>query len=95
MPKYKIFAGLGGGFGGAEYIDTFEFDNKTKAFQYAYDYAVDIYELYNGAHGLLTWQDCYNDLYESWNEEPDPDEVDDYYRNEVESWIDYWVEEST
>lgn len=44
MKKFKIYAGLGGGFGGADYIDTLEFNNKDEALDYAYQEAVYIKE---------------------------------------------------
>lgn len=37
MPKFKIFAGLSGGFGGPEYHGTYEYPNRDEAMKDAYD----------------------------------------------------------
>ena len=48
MPKYKIFAGLGGGFGGATYITTIDNVEKSDAELEAYEKACNIYYNYGG-----------------------------------------------
>ena len=91
--KYAIFAGLSGGFGGAtfQYVDNF--DSEYEALDAAYDKAVEEYESYEGCHGLMDWEDVRNDLRESFGEEPGEEDVRERYIEEVESWIDYRVEE--
>ena len=90
--KYAIFAGFGGS-GGAifQYVD--DFDSEDEALGAAHDKAVEEYESYEGCYGLMDLEDIRNDLRESWNEEPDEDDVRERYLEEVESWLDYRVEE--
>lgn len=101
--KYKIYAGLGGSFGGATYVDTLEFENEEHASEYAYEVAIDEYEKYEGFHGLKTYNDCIaeaekyvlegdfasNDIYVNKLEEC----AREIYNEEMERWIDYYVEE--
>lgn len=91
--KYAIFAGLSGSFGGAtfQYVD--EFDSEDEALGTARDMAISEYESYEGCHGLMDWEDVRDDLRESFGEEPGEDDVRERYIEEVESWIDYRVEE--
>lgn len=92
MTKYKIYAGLGGGFGGANYQGTHEFATENEACNYAYNLAVEEYQSYEGCHGILSWDDCREDLLDF-----DPDiEIDDgdvfcRYQEEIEAWIQYYV----
>ena len=91
MAWYKIYAGLGGGFGGANYEGTHEFDTQDEALKYAYHAAVECYQSYEGNYGVLDWEECKEACIESgWNY--DDDTVDDYYLEEIESWIDYYVD---
>ena len=55
MPKFKIYAGLSGGFGGAHYHCTDEFIDHADAERYARELAMEEYESYGGYHGLYTW----------------------------------------
>ena len=91
--KYAIFAGLNGSFGGAtfQYVD--DFNSEEEALNTAYDKAVEVYESYEGCHGLMDLEDVRNDLRESFGEEPGEDDVRERYLEEVESWLDYGVEE--
>ena len=88
MPFYKIYAGLGGGFGGADYIATEEFDNEEDAEQYAFEQAVEEYQSYEGLRGLFNRE-------EAIEENPDltEEDLDDLEREDMESWIEYWVKE--
>lgn len=93
MKKFKIYAGLGGGFGGADYVGTLEFDNRDEALNYAYQEATDIYESYEGTNGILSMEEIEEDLRKSWGEEPGDDDVRECYLEELEYWIEYYVEE--
>lgn len=89
MAIYKIYYGLGGGFGGAENNEP-EFarlPDKETAENLAYELACDEYESYAGLHGLRD--------YDQIMEEEECDEVtaEEIFREERESWLDYWVEE--
>ncbi len=96
MAKYRLYAGLNGGFGGAVYQGTEEFRSQEEAEWRAYDLAWEEYESYGGNHGLIDWDGCYDDLLESeWidphsqTQEEIERMVDDHYREQVESWIVY------
>lgn len=88
MKKYKIYAGLGGGFGGAEYIETVKFNSLIEAEDYALDVAVEIYESYVGNYGLRTIDEIIEE------DEVDFDEAVDIYNEEMHNWIEYYAEES-
>ena len=96
MAKYRLYAGLSGGFGGAVYQGTFECKSQQEAEWQAYDIAWEEYESYGGNHGLLDRDAVYEDLLESeWiepgaqSEEEIERMVDDHYREQVEGWIEY------
>lgn len=91
--KFKIYAGLGGGFGGASYIETIEANTREEAEEYARQCAIDDYESYEGSHGILSRDDVFEDLIESFGEEPLEEDIDLKYMEEVEGWITYYVEE--
>lgn len=91
MAWFKIYAGLGGGFGGSDYCGTYEFDNEDQALDAAREEAIEIYESYEGNYGLLNWDECKETCIESgWGDNDDI--VDEYYQEEIESWIVYEVE---
>lgn len=83
--KYKIYAGLGGGFGGATYQETGTFANKKDAMDYAYELAVQEYEQYDGLHGLRSVDMIMDE--EGYSEE----EAYDEWCQEMESWLDFYV----
>lgn len=89
---YDIYAGLGGGFGGATFQATEEYIDEDSATEVAYEIAVEIYQSYEGMHGILCWEECKEILEEEWDEVTDED-VNDYYREEVEGWIEYYAVE--
>lgn len=91
--KFEIYVGLGGGFGGASYIETIEANTREEAEEYARQCAIDDYESYEGSHGILSRDDVFEDLIESFGEEPLEEDVDLKYMEEVEGWITYYVEE--
>lgn len=91
--KYAIFAGLSGGFGGATFQYADEFDSEDEALGAARGMAITEYESYEGCHGLMDWEDVRDDLRESFGDEPGEDDIRERYIEEVESWIDYRVEE--
>ena len=93
MAKYRIFAGMDGGFGGADEICVREFPFEEDAMEYAYQEAVAEYQSYEGFHGVFDRNDVRQDLLLSFGKEPTDDEIENKYWEEVESWIDYYVEE--
>ena len=95
MAWYKIYAGLGGGFGGPNYQGTFEYDSYDEAMEDACRMAREEYESYEGNYGLPNWEECRDDLIESGYDEPDDNEVNEAYEESIESWIDYYVDEAS
>lgn len=101
MKVYKIYAGLGGGFGGAEFQGTYEFNTPEEADKAAYDMAWEIYESYGGNHGLSDWDAVYEDCLESeWIDPASMTEseieqvVNDAYIETVEGWLEYYAKET-
>lgn len=101
MPKFKIYAGLGGGFGGATYQGTWEYRNEDDASDDAYRMAVEAYENIEGYHGLKSWKDAVEEAelqfseIEDYNQSEFDDLVEEIYLGYQENWLDYWVEEVT
>lgn len=97
MPKFKLYAGLGGGFGGAHYHGTYEFNDHAEAEHDAYQLAIEEYESYGGHHGLYTWdslrQEIADDYYDGDISKVDVEDVDMAYTEEVEGWIVYYAKE--
>lgn len=92
--EFNIYVGLVGGFGGSRYYSTILADNKEEALEYAYQLAREEYEMYEGSHGLMTWEDCAEELgFDCDDELTDKDEetISERYNEEVESWITYKV----
>ena len=82
---------MGGGFGGARYNGTYEYGSEEEALQDAYNLAVEEYQSFEGCHGILSWEECREDLIESFGEIPDDEDVDLHYTEQVEGWIVYYV----
>lgn len=86
---YDIYAGLSGGFGGAELIEEqVEFDSLEAAEEYAYQEAKDIYDSYDGLHGLMTVEEIMEE------EDLSEDEAYEAWEEQREDWIEYYVKES-
>lgn len=92
MSTYKIYAGLGGGFGGAHHVATEQFESESAAMQYAYDCAVEEYQSYEGLHGIVSFGDiCENPEDYGLDEDFSDEDAESIYNEEVESWIVYYV----
>ena len=97
MAWFKIFAGMGGSFGGAQYHGTYEYADIEEATQAAYLKAEEEYQSYEGYHGILSYADCEEDLQDSGFIDGDmsDDEIEDmvysHYREEIESWVSYYA----
>lgn len=91
--EYNIYAGLGGGFGGAQYQYTGLFDSPKEADEEAYQAASEEYESYSGYHGLLTYEEA---LETARNENPGKSEeelqeyIDELFEEDKENWIEYY-----
>lgn len=82
--RWKIYAGLGGGFSSVRYIRTFQ-GTKDDAEKEAYQSAIEEYESYEGLHGLRTVDDIMDE------DGVDREEAEETYNEERESWLDYYV----
>lgn len=93
MDKYNIYAGLGGGFGGANYKFTIEAKSKEEAEEIAYNEAVEVYQDFEGTYGIMDWNDCAISLEIDPYTENDNliAEVDELYNEEMENWIEYYA----
>lgn len=92
--EYKIYAGLGGGFGGATYQYTDDFRTEEDALDVAYLLAVQEYESHEGICGLPSWEDVRDELSDSYcpDEEPSDDDIYELYLECRDNWLDYKVE---
>lgn len=92
--EYNIYAGLGGGFGGAKYQYTGLYDNEDDAFIDAYTAVSEEYESYGGYHGLLTYEEA---LETAMNDNPGKSEeelqeyIDELFEEDKENWIEYYA----
>ena len=92
---------MGGSFGGAQYHGTYEYTNIEEATLDAYLKAEEEYQSYEGCHGIMSLSDIEEDLRDSGFIDDDmtddevADMVDCYYREEIESWISYYVQPAT
>ena len=92
--KYKIYAGLGGSFGGATYQHTDEFKTEEDALDFAYALAGLMYDRLEGLYGLPSWEDIRDELSDSYglDEEPSEDDIYELYMERRDNWLDYKVE---
>lgn len=92
--EYNIYAGIGGGFGGAKYQYTGLYDNEGDASMEAYTAASEEYESYSENNGLLTYEEA---LEAAMNDNPgkSEEELQDYinelFEEDKENWIEYYA----
>lgn len=93
MALYNLYAGLSGGFGGANYDHTEEFETHAEAENAAYELAREEYESYEGSNGLRSFGDVIEDNGFSEDEmtSEDRDNCWQEYIDEVESWLSYYA----
>ena len=95
MPKFKIYAGLSGGFGGARYCGVYDCADRNEAEEIAREEAMQEYESYGGYHGLYTWDSMRQEIadteYDGDIEQVDPEDVDIAMAEEVEGWLSYRI----
>lgn len=95
MPRYNLYTGLSGGFGGATFHLTEEFDSIDEATDYARELAIEEYESYGGCHGLVSMDEicervCSERSISEDELSPEDEElIENEYMEEVEGWIDY------
>ena len=100
MGMFALYAGLAGGFGGATYQGTEEFDTEEEAMDAAYQLATEIFESYSGLYGVVGFEDIMEDPetygienFDSLSEDEQYNIINEILRDECESWIDFYVEE--
>lgn len=95
MAKFKIYAGLSGGFGGARFCGVYDCEDEHEAEEIAREEAMQEYESYGGYHGLYTWdsmrQEIADNEYGGDIEQVDPEDVDIAMTEEVEGWLSYRI----
>lgn len=97
MPKFNLYAGLGGGFGGYQYHCTEEYNSKEEAEEAARELAIEEYQSYEGMHSLDSESDIEEDYCEdnglSSDELTDEDReaIWDAYVDNMEGWLSYLV----
>lgn len=96
--RFKIFAGLGGGFGGAEFQYIEEFASLEDAEEAAWSAAADIYDDHAGSNGLRTVSDIVDEDYSGkeffYYDLVELEEMaEEQYFEERTSWLDYYAEE--
>lgn len=98
---FKIYAGMGGSFGGANYQGTYEYNTLEEAERDAYRMAEEEYQSYEGCHGILSYEECEEDLRDSgfigedMTDNEIEEAVDNRYLEEIESWISWYVKPAT
>lgn len=92
--EYNIYAGLGGGFGGATYQYTGLFNSQEEADNEAYQRGCEEYDSYSGHRGLLTYEEALEEA-KAHNPGATEDELDDYidelFLEDMETWIESYA----
>jgi hypothetical protein len=86
---YLVAYGLGGGFGGAQHYYIAKFSDIDDAYDEARQNAIEEYERYGGMHGLYDLET----LAELNGIDPDSEEAEEDYNDQMDSWLDYCIEE--
>ena len=95
MRRFKLYAGMTGGFGGQEFQGIYEAPDQETAEKVAYELAVEQYQSYEGYHGIMDFEECYDDCKESGWITDDMDSVkvheivSEHYLNQIDSWVAY------
>lgn len=94
--KFNIYMGLTS----THYVGTVDCKDRDEALDYAYELAIEEYETYAGLHGIPSWEELEQEIYDCYSTEIDAGEYDesdiesmtqDLWNEEVESWIQYNV----
>ena len=85
--KYKVYAGMAGGFNDVCLRMVEEFKSRDEALRVAESYARDEFESYAGLHGVRDWDECLDEA------DGDEDLAQQIYEEEFEEWTDYYVME--
>lgn len=82
---FKVYHGLGGGFGGAQFDEVMEFDSQEEALAEAQRMAREDYESYEGCHGIMSFDDCARAMLQEAGY--DEGEIDALDSCELLSWL--------
>lgn len=98
MIKYNIYAGLGGKHKntklGPSLQMTREFNSKDEALKFARELAVNRYQYHEGANDILSWNQCKNYVLTHFPDEDWTfDDITEFYQEEIDYIIIYYVEE--
>lgn len=94
--KFNIYVGVPSY--DSRYIGTYEFANQEEADDFAHQMSCEEYEMYAGLHGIPSWEECYQELTDTYAAEIEAGEYDendieamaeDLYNEEIESWAEY------
>jgi hypothetical protein len=94
MTLYNLYAGMSGGFGGANFERQEEFESQEEAYNAAYEAAVEDYQSYEGYYGILSQNEIQKEHLEEYGEEPSDEELQELYADAIEGWIEYWAVEA-
>lgn len=92
--EYNIYAGLGGGFGGAKYQYTGLFETPEQAEEEAYMAASDEYESYGGHYGLLSYEEALRVAMEDnpgKSEEELEECINELFEEDKGIWLDFYA----
>jgi hypothetical protein len=81
--RWQIRYGLGGGFGEDGEWEDCDAKNREEAESLAYDHACEVYDSYDGLHGLRNVEMIMEE------EDVDAEEAEEIWREEREGWLDY------
>lgn len=78
---YALYTGMGGSFGGEFFNKIVETNNSDEAWSEAREICIELYQSYEGEHGILSEEECEQDGV--------------LYEDEIDSWISFSVVEVT
>ena len=92
MKTFELFAGLEGGFGGANSQGIYDFENEEQATMVAYEMACEEYESYAGLHGIPDIGDILDEPeYYGLSKDCSEEDAWEVYKEIRETWIEYYA----
>lgn len=101
MANYNIYVGM---INEEHYVGTLRDVTEDGALDYAYELAVEEYESYAGYHGIPSWNECREGIYDLYRQEIEMEEyseedidfmTNEQYQEEIASWVTYRVHEES
>ena len=87
---YNIYAGLGGSFGGAQYVGTIRNATAEEASKCAYEQAIEEYENYTLYDGVQSYSEIEEEMLKECPE-CSAEDIDMAYSEAMETWIEYYA----